>query len=707
MPTDRGTPVARAVARPGSALPTLETVAARAGVSRQTVSNALHRPDRLAAATRDKVLEAVRATGYRPSLPARQLATRRAHAVAVRADRPQDGISGMVLDVFFHGLAEAGERSGNRVVLYPEQADEAAELAVVEELIGGGAADAVVLTATNVHDGRPAHLTAAGLTFCAFGRPWGADEPPHDWVDVDGAHGTGLAVAHLLAAGRRRIGFLGWPDDAATGRDRRRGWDEALGAAGVPGPRVEAACENSSATAQACAAALLARDDAAGRPGLRERLAGPRRPPGRDGRRGGPARRRLRRHPGRGRARPGQRGPARQRGRPRLPGAAAAPARRRRPPRPGGAARARPVRARLTPDPPRTHRTTHVHHEGVTPMTSPLTRAARSRRAALPVLTLATLGLVAACGGGSFDEGTEAGGDGGSAAPAEGGGDGLTVLIGSSGDAETEAVTAAVDAWSEESGTEAEVIVATDLTQELTQGFAGGEPPDLFYVDAAAFPDYAVAGNLYPYAEEIEDVDDFIPALRETFTLDGTEYCVPKDFSTLALQINTASWEAAGLTDEDVPTTWEELQTVADTLTTPEQAGLVIGSTPRPGRRVPRAERRLLGRQRRGHRHRDRRGERRGAHLRQGPAGQRLGRAPARRRLRLGRRGVRHRARRDDHRGQLDPGRDDATTTRTSSTPSPSCPRARPARAPCCSRSAGASRRSRPTRRRPSTWCRS
>ena len=262
MSTDRPTPGAGRVPRRIGALPTLETVAARAGVSRQTVSNALHRPDRLAAPTRDRVMRAVRETGYRPSLPARQLATRRAQAIAVRADRPQDGISGMVLDVFFHGLAEAGQRSGNRVVLYPEQPDEAAELAVVEGLLGSGAADAVVLTATSVGDGRPAHLVEAGLTFCAFGRPWGVDEPPHDWVDVDGAHGTGLAVAHLLAAGRRRVGFLGWPDDAATGRDRRRGWDQALTAAAVPGPRVEAACENYTAAAQACTAAMLARDDA-------------------------------------------------------------------------------------------------------------------------------------------------------------------------------------------------------------------------------------------------------------------------------------------------------------------------------------------------------------------------------------------------------------------------------------------------------------
>ncbi|MFC3689017.1 sugar ABC transporter substrate-binding protein [Aquipuribacter hungaricus] len=207
-------------------------------------------------------------------------------------------------------------------------------------------------------------------------------------------------------------------------------------------------------------------------------------------------------------------------------------------------------------------------------MTNPLTRAARSRRAALPVLTLVSLSLLAACGGGSFDEGSEAGGDASGAAG--GGGDGLTVLIASSGDAETDAVTSAAEAWAEESGTDVTVTVATDITQELSQGFAGGNPPDVFYVDASAFADYATAGNLYPYT--LEDSDDFYPSLTETFTLEGEQYCAPKDFSTLALQINTASWEAAGLTDEDIPTTWEELRTVADTLTTPEQAGLVIGT---------------------------------------------------------------------------------------------------------------------------------
>lgn len=244
-----------------SAPATLDSVAARAGVSRQTVSNVLRHPGRVAETTRERVLEAIRESGYRPSLPARQLATRRAHAIAVRAERQQDGISGLVLDAFYHGLAEAGQDNGLRVLLYAQPQDEAAEVAVIDELVHTGAADAVVLTATSADDERPAHLRDNGTTFCAFGRPWGHANEPHDWVDVDGAAGTVLAVEHLVATGRRRIAYLGWPGDGerpSTGTDRRDGWLRALEAAGLGGSLVEARSMNDAASAEAVVGGLLA-----------------------------------------------------------------------------------------------------------------------------------------------------------------------------------------------------------------------------------------------------------------------------------------------------------------------------------------------------------------------------------------------------------------------------------------------------------------
>lgn len=195
------------------------------------------------------------------------------------------------------------------------------------------------------------------------------------------------------------------------------------------------------------------------------------------------------------------------------------------------------------------------------------------RRASAALCAAATLALTAACGGSGFDD------DGGGDTPQQEGAATLEVLIASSGDAETAAVEEAAAAWAEASGNEVELLPAQDIAQQLAQGFAGGNPPDVFYVDAARFADLAAAGSLEPYADEIEDNDDFYESLRQTFTYEGEQYCVPKDFSTLALQIREDAWTEAGLTDADIPTTWEELSAVATRLTSGNRVGLVVGDT--------------------------------------------------------------------------------------------------------------------------------
>lgn len=152
----------------------------------------------------------------------------------------------------------------------------------------------------------------------------------------------------------------------------------------------------------------------------------------------------------------------------------------------------------------------------------------------------------------------------------------LSVLIGSSGDAETAAVTSAVADWSSESGTEATVTAASDLNQQLSQGFASGQPADVFYVSTDALAGFASNGSLYAYGDQLSNKDDFYPTFVDSFTYDGKFYCAPKDFSTLGLIINTDMWAAAGLTDADIPTTWDQLTAVATKLTTPEHVGLAF-----------------------------------------------------------------------------------------------------------------------------------
>ena len=198
-----------------------------------------------------------------------------------------------------------------------------------------------------------------------------------------------------------------------------------------------------------------------------------------------------------------------------------------------------------------------------------------SRRALIATGALLLTGTLAltSCGSG-FDDNGSAGGADGELTSSD---DALTVLIGSSGEAETSAVEDAVAAWSEQSGIDATVQVANDLPQQLSQGFAAGDPPDVFYLATEALAGYAGNGSLVAYGDQLSNKDDFYPSLVENFTYEDEFYCAPKDFSTLQLVINKGLWDAAGLTDEDIPTTWEELADVAQTLTKDGVVGLGFG----------------------------------------------------------------------------------------------------------------------------------
>ena len=152
----------------------------------------------------------------------------------------------------------------------------------------------------------------------------------------------------------------------------------------------------------------------------------------------------------------------------------------------------------------------------------------------------------------------------------------MTLLFGSSGTAETNAINAAAAAWGQQSGSTVTATPAQNLTQQLAQGFSSNTAPDLFYLGADQVANYAKAGNLLAYGDSLSNKSDFYPALTASFTYDNKLYCAPKDASTLALWINTDMWTKAGLTDADVPKNWDQLEAVAKKLTQGKVAGLSV-----------------------------------------------------------------------------------------------------------------------------------
>jgi hypothetical protein len=100
-----GTRTSTASTAPAGERATLESVARAAGVSRQTVSNALHRPHVLSPGTLERVEQAIALLGYQPNRNAQSLRTGASRLIALRLD-PVRTPSGGVLDRFLHALAD-------------------------------------------------------------------------------------------------------------------------------------------------------------------------------------------------------------------------------------------------------------------------------------------------------------------------------------------------------------------------------------------------------------------------------------------------------------------------------------------------------------------------------------------------------------------------------------------------------------------------
>jgi len=235
--------------------PTLADVAERAGVSRQTVSNAVNNPDLLRADTLARVQEAIDELGYSPNRAARNLRTRSSHLIGLRISPAQEGTANATMDRFVHSLVETSGAAGYHVLLFAGAHEDPIE--GYDDLLRSTAVDAFVVTDTYLGNPQAAWLESRRAPFVAFGRPWDNPAATHRWVDVDGAAGAELATTHLLGRGHRRIAWIGWRKDSFIGEDRRAGWTRALRSRDLPTTGLASRVEDTVASGREASAVLL------------------------------------------------------------------------------------------------------------------------------------------------------------------------------------------------------------------------------------------------------------------------------------------------------------------------------------------------------------------------------------------------------------------------------------------------------------------
>ena len=243
-----------------SGQPTLEEVAARAGVGRGTVSRVVNGSPQVSERTRVRVMRAVDELGYVPNMAARALVTRRTGAIALVISEPEERIFG---EPFFAGVVRGittvvGEASRQLVLALVQTREQVDRL---DTYLTPQHVDGVLMLSAHDADTLPGRIQGRGLPIVFCGRPGRVGEM--SYVDVDNTGGAREAVTHLISSGRGVVALIAGPQDMIAGRDRLDGYRQALAAAGreVDESLVEVGDFSEVSGASAMAALLERRPD--------------------------------------------------------------------------------------------------------------------------------------------------------------------------------------------------------------------------------------------------------------------------------------------------------------------------------------------------------------------------------------------------------------------------------------------------------------
>ena len=215
--------------------PTLEMVAARAGVSRATVSRVVNGSPKVKPELLKAVNAAIAELNYVPNRAARSLASRRTESIALVIP---ESTTRVFADPFFALIIQG-------VAVYLATTDYTLGIVVASEanpdktrryLTGGNIDGALVVSH---HSGDHSYARLGRTVPVVFGgRPLHSYNGETDtvasfYVDVDNIEGSFTATRHLIERGRTNIATIAGPADMPAGFDRELGWRRAMTEAGL------------------------------------------------------------------------------------------------------------------------------------------------------------------------------------------------------------------------------------------------------------------------------------------------------------------------------------------------------------------------------------------------------------------------------------------------------------------------------------------
>lgn len=201
---------------------TLKDVAAHAGVSYQTVSKVLAGSGEVSDETRERILQAVEETAYRPNAVARSLKTRKTEIVGLIVPN----VLSPAWSVMTRGVEDAAAESGFQTMICDTDEKWEVEKESIAILLERRVDGLILASCPKREQGQLASLLRPGPPVVLLDRR--IEEAKADTVVSDNRAGAYEATQHLLRARRKRIGIITLSLDISTGRERLEGYKAAL-----------------------------------------------------------------------------------------------------------------------------------------------------------------------------------------------------------------------------------------------------------------------------------------------------------------------------------------------------------------------------------------------------------------------------------------------------------------------------------------------
>jgi LacI family transcriptional regulator len=207
---------------------TMRDVGRRAGVSAMTVSRVVNGRDGVDAETQRRVEEAILALNYVPNRVARSLISQKTQTLGL--------IVPDVVNPFFapvvRGAETTARKAGYRVLLCNSEGDLRLEREYIEDLVSHRVEGLLLAPASDRSRTSVLPLLRGGFPLVMIDRS--LPEVDCDLVVSDNIGGARRLIDHLISVGHRDIAHITDSEDTSTGRERLRGYQEALRQAGIP-----------------------------------------------------------------------------------------------------------------------------------------------------------------------------------------------------------------------------------------------------------------------------------------------------------------------------------------------------------------------------------------------------------------------------------------------------------------------------------------